>query len=379
VRNPKTVVTGYRPLNGHYYVARTTGTWSSTLGTFQASITRADYLAVSGRTTTGRQLESDQLVKVSFTVQNTGYAAWTPRRVTLGTYPEGRASRLQRSTWPAPTQPAAVTADTASGARATFSFIGQAANVSTQTSAVETFAPMVDGALPLTLGRAGATWTIQPARAPTARITAAPALVSDARTDSSALVSVSAADPTPGSGLLRVEMRSRQVCGTCAWTAPAAVPATGFRVVLPGAGAHEVVVRAVDRAGHASAWTPARRIVVPRDNSSATLVFDSRWAKVARTSSWLGSVHQASASGAALHATAIGTSWALVGSRGPGLAPLKVYVDGALVATVTTASDTVRERQVLWRGTTTAAEHTVRVVAAGTSGAVARVDALAVS
>jgi hypothetical protein len=56
-----------------------------------------------------------------------------------------------------------------------------------------------------------------------------------------------------------------------------------------------------------------------------------------------------------------------------------VYVDGALVATVTTASDTVRERQVLWRGTTTAAEHTVRVVAAGASGAVARVDALAVS
>jgi hypothetical protein len=136
------------------------------------------------------------------------------------------------------------------------------------------------------------------------------------------------------------------------------------------------MVRSVDRAGHASAWTAPVTIVVPRDNTDAALSFSGQWAAHDASGSWLGSVAVAPA-GSSVTTTVNGTSYALIGTRGPGLATLSVYLDGVLVATVDPYADTTQQRQVLWQDALPAGDHELRVVAGGAG--LASVDAVAVS
>lgn len=370
VVNPRNVVRGYTPQSGHAYVARLDGTWVSTLGRVTHRVTRGDWLAGAVRMSAGAALEGDQVTRVGFYARNLGWQTWRSDRVTLSTYPLGRASKLRHSSWRTATRPVGVSATTPPGGVGVFGFWGKAARLSSSTTVTERFVPVVDGGVSM-IGRASSSWTLHPVRLPTARITAAPEYVTDRSTDSTASISLSYSDPSPGSGVAYLQM-TRLSPGATSWSTPARVTSS-TRISLRGAGAWSVKVRAVDRAGHVGAWSAASRIVVPRDNTELT--FDSSWTAPAVSGSWLGSV-AAAPKGASVEVPVTGTSYALIGTRGPGLAPLTVYLDGLLVAVVPTTAETTAQRQVLFEGSLTAGEHVLRVVVGeGT----AHLDAVAVA
>ena len=358
VVNPRHVVKGYTPQSGHSYVARKDGTWVSTLGRYTYRVTRGDWLAGAVRMSAGRALEGDQVTTASFYARNLGWQTWRSDRVTLSTYPIGRASRLRHPEWRTSTRPVGVYATTVPGAVARFTFKVKAADPASQVTVTERFVPVVDGGVSMT-GRASSSWTLNPAKDPVARITSAPEYVTDKSTDSSAALSLAYSDPSPGSGVWYVQMSRLAPGGT--WTAPARVTSSTPRLTFSGAGVHQVKVRAVDRAGHVGAWSTPARIVVPRDNTDATLTFTGTWASPAVTGSWLGSVASAEI-GASVSLPVTGTSYALIGTRGPGLAPLTVYVDDTLVTVVQPTAETTAQRQVLWEGTLSEGPHVLRVV-----------------
>jgi hypothetical protein len=385
VSNPRNVVRGYTPQSGHGYVARLDGTWVSTLGRVTHRVVRADWLASSARMTAGGTLEGDQVSGAVFYARNLGWQTWRSDRVTLSTYPLGRASRLRHPSWRTATRAVGVAAATAPGAIAKFSFPVKAKDPAASVTVTETFVPVVDGGVSM-VARAASSWTLHPAAAPSARITSAPEYVTDKATDSSALVTFSSSDPSPGSGVAYVQL-SRRAPGATSWTTPVKVASTSARLSLRGAGAHEVKVRAVDRAGHASPWTPPARIIVPRDNTDATLTFAGSWSAPAVSGSWLGSLASAP-EGAEVSVPFTGSDVALIGTRGPGLAPLTLYLDGTLLTVVSTAGEATAQRQVLWEGEFAAGDHVLRVVVgdatapgklSSESGTTAYLDAVAVS
>jgi hypothetical protein len=357
--NPRNVVTGYTPTSGHGYVAHLDGTWTSTLGTFHHAVVRGDWLAGAARARAGITLEGDQVANTAFAARNLGWMPWTSDRVSLSTAPVGRTTRLHHPRWLTRTRPVRVYATTPTGAEGLFLFPVQARDPASKVTVSEAFVPVVDGGVAMA-GKAASTWTLNPAKAPVATITSAPEYVTDASTTSSAPVRLSWSDPSPGSGVAYAQV-SRRAPGATSWTAPVKVTATSLRVALTGAGTHFVRVRAVDRAGHVGTWSTARRVVVPRDNTDAVLTFSGEWSTPSVSGSWLGSVATA-APGASVTTTVNGASYALIGTRGPGLAPLTVYLDDVLVTVVDTTAETTAQRQVLWEAALTSGDHVLRVV-----------------
>jgi hypothetical protein len=384
VANPRSVISGYSPTSGHGYVARLDGTWVSTLGTYHHAVTRGDYLAGSARMSSGGRLESDQRTAATFLARNLGWATWTPSRVSLSTQPVGRGSRLRHPSWLSATRPVALGASTVTGALGWFRFPVLASKVSSRVTVEEGFVPVLDGSVSLR-SRGAATWTIDPAHAPTARITSAPAYITDTSTAYIATVGLGSSDPSPGSGVAYVEVE-RRAPGETAWSVPVRVTVTATHLGLRGAGAHQVRIRAVDRANHASPWTAPRTIVVPRDDTDASLTFSGDWTSAAPSGSWLGSVATAG-EGASVETPVNGASYAVIGTRAADAAPLSVYLDDALVTVVDPAADTTAQRQVLWQSALPPGDHVLRVVvgdvtASGVSAEsaeVAYLDAIAVA
>jgi hypothetical protein len=358
VANPRNVVRGYTPQGGHAYVARLDGTWVSTLGTFRHRVTRADWLAGSARMSAGQVLEGDQVSRAAFSVRNLGWRTWQGDRVSLSTYPVGRASRLRHPTWRSATRPAPVARTTPPGGLAAFYFPVQAYDPASSLSVTERFVPVVDGSVSM-VAYASSSWTLHPSALPTARITSAPEYVTDRSVDSSALIGLSFSDPSPGSGVAHVRLTRRAPGGE--WTAPVRVTSTSVRVPFGGPGVHEVKVQPVDRAGHTGAWTAPARVVVPRDNTHVSLEFSGGWSAPSVSGTWLGSV-AAATEGESVSLPVSGTSFALIGTRGPGLAPLTIYLGQSLVAVVPVAADVTAHRQVLWEGALPEGEHVLRVV-----------------
>jgi hypothetical protein len=363
VTNPKSVVSGYRPTSGIAYVARIDGTWGSTRGTFRGPVQRADYLGISARMSQGTALEGDQLKNVTFLVRNLGYATWTPATVPLKTTPRGRGSRLAAGTWSDTTTPANLKVNVVTGATATYTFTARAARVAESRTVDEGFAPAVSG-VPIAMSGATSRWTLHPAKAPTARMTTAPAYVTDQSTDSVATLHFNASDPAPGSGVARIEFSKRQVCDGCQWSAPVGV-LSPTRVRFTSEGAHQVRLRAIDRAGHYSAWTAPRLVIVPRDNGSDSVLYEGEWRSEAAASTYLGSLHSTTDVQAALETADTADRLAIIGTRAPDAASFTVYVDGALVATIDPVADQVQQRVVLWSQDFPRGEHTVRIEVAG--------------
>lgn len=360
VMNPRNVVRGYTPQSGHGYVAHLDGSWTSTLGTYHHTVVRADWIAAAARMSAGRALEGDQAYSAVFVARNVGWQPWPTSRVSLSTYPVGRASRLRHGSWLTATRTRYVAAATPPGAEGRFGFWVRAANLSSALTVSETFTPVVDGTISLG-ARAASSWTLNPARAPVASIVSAPAYVTDQSTGSGVAVGVRFADPSPGAGVAYVEV-ARSAPGDTAWSAPARVTTSPVRLTLTGAGTHRVRIRAVDRAGHASAWTDPAAIVVPRDNADTSLTFSGSWTAPDDADAWLGSLASAPA-GSSVSLPVNGTSYAVIGPRGPGLGKLTVYLDDVLVTVIDPAADTYAQRQVLWHDVLAPGDHVLRLVA----------------
>jgi hypothetical protein len=376
--NPKAVVRGYSPTSGHGYVAQYDGTWRSTLGQFRGPVWRADW-AAAVPALTARRLEAGQRVAAVLRARNVGWTAWTADRIRVGTSaPFGRASKLRDDSWRTTKAFGRLTAPTPTGGTGALQFTVHAPPTTATATLYETFAPSVDGGTSLWFGAARSPFTIDPAHAPTARITAAPRFATDATDSDRVPITLAGSDPSPGSGVAYYQVRWRRTCDGCAWSAPVRSDATP-RVPLRTPGRSAVQARAIDRAGHVGAWSTAKTIVVPHDDGSARLDYAAGWVEKDVAGSYYGSVHASTVPGSDVSATLSGTSFAVIATKQPGGPTVRIYLDGTLVVVANSAASTRQPRRVLWSGTTSAGTHVVRVVTDGNGTAPLALDAIAAS
>ena len=139
-------------------------------------------------------------------------------------------------------------------------------------------------------------------------------------------------------------------------------------------------VRAVDKYGNVGAWATAatfRPAIVP-DGVSA-VKYAGTWSVVADAGAAGGAVHASGTPGSRATFTFSGRAVAWVAGRGPANGQAKVYVDKTLVTTVSLATATDDPRRIVFRRSwTTRGTHTIRIVVAGTAGAIVDVDGFVV-
>ncbi len=129
-------------------------------------------------------------------------------------------------------------------------------------------------------------------------------------------------------------------------------------------------VRAVDKAGHRSAWADGTDI--PTEGRRRCLDLDHLPRLVdghGRRSAVGGALHEAAAASATATFRFTGRDVAWIAERGPGHGKAKVYVDGSLAGTIDLAATSDLARRVVFkRHFATRDAHVVRIVILGTAG-----------
>jgi len=134
--------------------------------------------------------------------------------------------------------------------------------------------------------------------------------------------------------------------------------------------AYRFRVRAIDKYGNVGYWDvgPSFRPGVVEDGS-AGIAYTGDWAAVADGTARGGSLHEASGAASKAVITFTGRDIAWLAERGPGHGAAKVYVDGALAATVDLNAATDAPARVVFRRHWAVKDaHTVRIVVSGTAG-----------
>jgi hypothetical protein len=178
----------------------------------------------------------------------------------------------------------------------------------------------------------------------------------------------SGGDTSGGSGLDRYEIE-RSVNGG-AWTAVASATGRSASVSAAPSGTVRYRVRAVDKADNHGDWTYSRTLT-PRltQQTSTAVTFTGTWSFSSSTSFSGSSARYASVAGRSASYRFYGGSVALVTTKATTRGKVKVYVDGAYVATVDLYRSSTQYRAVAWEKTwSTSATRTVKVVVVGTSG-----------
>ena len=129
-------------------------------------------------------------------------------------------------------------------------------------------------------------------------------------------------------------------------------------------------LRARDAAGNWSPWVESAAFApVLSQDTSPTLARSGGWTRYYR--SWMsgGTSLYARTRGEWVARSFTGRAIALVGSKSPRRGKARVYIDGALAATVDFRRSSTAHRQVVFtRSWATARPHTLKVVVLGTSG-----------
>jgi alpha-tubulin suppressor-like RCC1 family protein len=173
-----------------------------------------------------------------------------------------------------------------------------------------------------------------------------------------------------GSGIDRYEL-ARSTNGGVTWTTVSASLATpSASVTVPSSGTVRFRVRAVDRADNTGAWATGRtlssRLV---QQSSSAVRYAGTWRNTSGTAYSGGSAKYAKAARASARYTFTGRSIALVTTMAPTRGKVKIYVNGAYVATVNLYATTAKYRVLAWQKTwSTSGTRTVKLVVVGTSG-----------
>ena len=173
-----------------------------------------------------------------------------------------------------------------------------------------------------------------------------------------------------GSGIDRYEL-ARSTNGGVTWTTVSASLATpSASVTVPSSGTVRFRVRAVDRADNTGAWATGRTLS-PRlvQQSSSAVKYAGTWRSTSGTAYSGGSARYAKAARASARYTFTGRSIALVTTMAPTRGKVKIYVNGAHVATVNLYATTAKYRVLAWQKTWSASgTRTVKLVVVGTSG-----------
>ena len=172
-----------------------------------------------------------------------------------------------------------------------------------------------------------------------------------------------------GAGVATYDVRASRDGGSFADVA-LATATTSLALTLAPGHAYRFEVRARDRAGNVGGWVAGATIRPALvQESSAALRFGGPWLGSADSRYSGGSLRSAVASGATLSTTFTGRAIAWVSTRGPDRGAARVYVDGVLVATLSTQAGQLGVRAVVWsRAWARTGTHTIRIVVAGTPG-----------
>ena len=175
---------------------------------------------------------------------------------------------------------------------------------------------------------------------------------------------------TGGSGVAHYEL-ARSTDGGKTWTsAPAKLTSASCVTTAASSGTVRYRVRATDRAGNTGAWK-AGPVLAPSlvQQSSAAVKYTGAWTGASSPSYSGGSAKWAKAAGASATYAFTGRSVALVAAKGAGRGSVRVYLDGKLVATVSTHATATAYRSLVWQKTFAASgKHTVKLVVVGTAG-----------
>ncbi len=172
-----------------------------------------------------------------------------------------------------------------------------------------------------------------------------------------------------GSGIAGTDVRVSRDGGPFA-DLSAGLTNPSLAVTLAAGHRYRFEVRSFDRAGNASAWVVGATISAAITQEAGPAISSAGgWASI-QAGRYLGGAALSTVSaGASVRYTFTGRSIALVSLRAADCGALRVYVDGALVATVDTHAVTLTARWVAWSRTwARSGTHTVKLVAVGTAG-----------
>jgi spore germination protein YaaH len=188
-----------------------------------------------------------------------------------------------------------------------------------------------------------------------------------------AVVSWFGADPG-GAGIRSFDLRRSTDGG--AWTTVATgITGTTREVALVPGHTHRFEVRARDRAGNVGAWVASPTFVAQlRQEGWDAVRWRGDWNGASTSAFSAGSVRYSTDAGASFRTEFTGRGIAWVSTLGSSHGAARVYLDGALVATVGTSSKATLHRRIVFARTwSTVGTHTLRIVVVGTAGH-ARVD-----
>jgi N-acetylmuramoyl-L-alanine amidase len=174
---------------------------------------------------------------------------------------------------------------------------------------------------------------------------------------------------TGGSGLKSFDL-ARSVDGGGFSIVASAVPTASVSQFLSTAHSYRYEVRARDRAGNVSSWAVGPTVHASLLQQSSTAInYHGGWTTASNANYSGGSVRYATAGGASASLTTSARSLAFVTTLAAGRGAIRVYVDGALKATIDLYSATARYRYVVFAQTwTTLGTHTMTIVVQGTVG-----------
>jgi hypothetical protein len=172
-----------------------------------------------------------------------------------------------------------------------------------------------------------------------------------------------------GSGVDHFDIQQRRDGG--AWT----TVTTGYRRSeilrqLATGHSYQFRVRAVDHVGHVGAWRAGTSFSVSSYQESSTRIrYAGTWRPGSAPAYWGLRDRFATGAGSSASIAVTGRAFAWIGSRGPTRGTARIYVNGALVATVNTWAASAQDRQVLYQlRWSTDATRNVRIVVSGTAG-----------
>jgi hypothetical protein len=146
------------------------------------------------------------------------------------------------------------------------------------------------------------------------------------------------------------------------------VTATSLTSTIKPGHTYRFKVRARDKAGNVSGWVRAAtwRGTLTQQNSTS-VKYGGAWATASSSAFSGGSLRTASTAGASARLTFSGRAVAWVTALRPDAGQVRVYIDGALTATIDTYADAPTERYVAFsRSWSSWGTHTIKLVVVGT-------------
>ncbi|HVQ22571.1 MAG TPA: hypothetical protein VMT36_04815, partial [Candidatus Saccharimonadia bacterium] len=147
-----------------------------------------------------------------------------------------------------------------------------------------------------------------------------------------------------------------------------AYTAIGGAIADTGCSPVQYEVRAMDGYGNTGVYQPGSILCPQLYQTSSGVTYSSGWHTSSGSAYSAGSTRYASTAGNSASFKVTARNVAIVSTLAKSRGSFKVYVDGALKATVSTYSSTTRYRQVVWQfGWSTRSKHTIKIVIKGTS------------